>query len=204
MQYKIHYCNQSTPEWYQIRSGVITGSEVHKLLTTTLKLSEGKTATDYLRKLRYERKKGVSLDLMFPSVETYSMRNGKANEPNALSEFDVFNEYDLCGFVLHDNGFFGCSPDAVIIQIGVIKSGLEIKTPDSVNTFLALNECMNGADLRRNKFEWWLQTQFCMFVTGLNQWNFISYVPENSNVFTVEAEPEAFAAFEKLVTILEV
>jgi len=187
-----------------LRSGVITGSEVHKLLTTTLKLSEGKTATDYIRKLRYERKKGVSLDLMFPSVETYSMRNGKVNEPAALNEFDVFNEYDLCGFVLHDSGFFGCSPDAVIIQNGVIMAGLEIKTPDSVNTFLALDECKNGNDLRKNKFEWWLQVQFCMFVTGLSEWNFISYVPENSNVFTVEADPEAFAAFEKLVTILEV
>ena len=203
MKYNIHYCAQNTPEWHLVRSGVITGTGVSELLTSTLKLSTGKGAADYLRKLRYERKKGVSLDLMFPSVETYSMREGKVNEPNALQEFDFFGEYQLCGFVLHDNGLFGCSPDAVIVQNEVIKSGLEIKTPDSVNTFLLLNECTNGNDLRKNKFEWWLQCQFCMFVTGLSFWNFISYVPENSNVFVVQADHEAFSAFEKLVNILE-
>ena len=202
MKYNIHYCAQNTPEWHLVRSGVITGTGVSELLTSTLKLSTGKGATDYLRKIKYERKNRVSLDLLFPPVETWEMRNGKLSEQVALKEFDVFNEYQTAGFVLHENGLFGISPDAVIINNGEITAGLEIKSPQSVNTFLLLNECM-GNDLRKNKFDWWLQVQFCMYVCNIPEWNFISYVPENSNVFVVEADPEAFQAFDKLVTILD-
>ena len=201
--YNVYYTEQGTPEWHVLRSGVITGTGVSELLTSTLKLSTGKGAADYIRKIKYERKNKVSLDLLFPPVETWGMRNGKESEKAALREFDFFNEYQTAGFILHDNGLFGVSPDAVIIQNDIITAGLEIKSPQSVNTFLALNECLNGNDLRKNKFDWWLQCQFCMYVCDLPEWNFISYVPENSNVFVVEADPEAFQAFDKLVTILD-
>lgn len=198
LNYTIIDCEQNTPEWFAFRSGVITGSKVSNLVTTELKLSKSAAAKRYISGLIWERKNGVSLDMLFPAFQNYSMQKGKESEPEALRTFDVFGEFQTCGFVLHKSGVFGISPDAVKIQNGVILDGVEIKTPDSKNTFLDLNGCKNGEDLRAVKFDWWLQCQLSMYVTDLKSWWFISYVPEYTNVFQVERNGQAMEVFKQI------
>lgn len=198
LNYSIINCNQGSPEWFAYRSGVVTGSPVNILVTTGLKLSESAAAKRYIAGLQWERKNGQSLDLMFDKYQSYSMLKGKESEPEALSTFDVFNEFTQCGFILHKSGIFGISPDAVKIQNGVIVEGVEIKTPDSKNTFLDLNGCKSGEDLRGVKFDWWLQCQLSMYVTDLEFWWFVSYVPQFTNVFRVERSEECMEVFTKI------
>lgn len=168
------------------------------MVTAELKLSKSAAAKRYISGLQWERKSGVSLDMMFDKYQSYSMIKGKESEPEALSTFDVFGEFQTCGFVLHKSGIFGISPDAVKIQNGVILEGVEIKTPDSKNTFLDLNGCKNGEDLRSVKFDWWLQCQLSMYVTDLESWWFVSYVPQFTNVFQVYYHEQAMQVFKQI------
>lgn len=198
LNYTIIECEQNTPEWFAFRSGVVTGSNIGNLITTGLKLSESAAAKRYISGLIWERNNGQSLDLMFDKYQSYSMIKGKESEPEALRTFDVFGEFQTCGFVLHKSGIFGVSPDAVKIQNGVIVEGVEIKTPDSKNTFLDLNGCKNGNDLRAVKFDWWLQCQLSMYVTDLLSWWFVSYVPDYTNVFQVERNEQTMEVFKQI------
>lgn len=198
LNYSIINCEQGSPEWFAYRSGVVTGSPVNILVTTGLKISESAAAKRYIAGLQWERKNGQSLDLLFPTFQNYSMIKGKESEPEALRTFDVFGEFETCGFILHKSGIFGISPDAVKIQNGVIVEGVEIKTPDSKNTFLDLNGCKNGEDLRSVKFDWWLQCQLSMYVTDLEFWWFVSYVPQFTNVFQVYYHEQAMQVFKQI------
>lgn len=198
LNYSIINCEQGSPEWFAYRSGVVTGSPVNILVTTGLKISESAAAKRYIAGLQWERKNGQSLDLLFPTFQNYSMIKGKESEPEALRTFDVFGEFTQCGFILHKSGIFGISPDAVKTQNGVIIEGVEIKTPDSKNTFLDLNGCRNGDDLRNVKFDWWLQCQLSMYVTGLEFWWFVSYVPQFTNVFQVQRNENAMDIFKQI------
>lgn len=198
LNYSIINCEQGSPEWFAYRSGVVTGSSVNILVTTGLKISESAAAKRYIAGLQWERKNGQSLDLLFPTFQNYSMINGKESEPEALSTFDVFGEFQTCGFVLHKSGIFGISPDAVRVRNGVIVEGVEIKTPDSKNTFLDLNGCKSGEDFRAVKFDWWLQCQLSIYLTNLEFWWFVSYVPNYTNVFQVQRNDNAMEIFTKI------
>lgn len=157
---KIIDCQQGTPEWFEARLGIPTASNFDKLITT--KGAASKQAEKYLYKLAGERVSGII-------EETYqngAMERGRELEDEArkLYEFHTDKEVEQVGFCL-GNGF-GCSPDGLVGTDG----GLEIKCPS-----MAVHvEYLLGGTIPTKYTQ---QVQGCMYVTGRQWWDFMSYSP---------------------------
>lgn len=74
------------------------------------------------------------------------------------------------GFITHDSGGFGCSPDGLIYALGVPWMGVEIKCPMPETHIRWLLDGGLPDDHR-------LQVHGSMAVTGLKRWDFLSYCP---------------------------
>lgn len=116
----IHYCEQGSPEWHDLRIGKITGSGADRCVKTKW--------LDYADQLAAERLTGQS-DIDDGGFESFDMLRGKELEPIARAEYArrVQAEIEVFGFVQPDDmPYFGMSPD------GIYKDGtgaIEIKSP---------------------------------------------------------------------------
>jgi len=217
MAYKIHFGEQGTEEWFWLRRGKITGSKVSDMITPTkLELSKSKEAKFVEWCILHEQRKDISLDKIFDErLETFEMRMGKEQEPEAKKWWkateDRWEDWKNISFVTHDSGLVGISPDwAAISRAGKIIEGLEVKCPQSKKGYSELVDCRCGEDLRVAKFDYWAQTQLCMWVAELDSWTFLSYVNaakrENGaicNYFEVEKEPKMFDCFDLILHNLQ-
>lgn len=117
----IHDVEQGSPEWLKVRLGVPTASCFHRIVTPKGKLSE--QADDYAGFLIAEWLLGCPLD----GVETQWMQRGHDLEAQAVEayEFQTDRAVSTVGFVTTDDGRYGCSPDRIVGEDGL----LEIKCP---------------------------------------------------------------------------
>lgn len=156
---------QGTAEWFQIRVGKVTASELKNLLTPKFELRTGEMPKSYLYKKVAEGFRGKPLDDQdFSSLHT---ENGQILEDEARKLFCfTFDHAQLsdAGFVEHDDGRFGCSPDALIGE----DSGLEIKAPMQKTHTKYLIEGKLPEDYAT-------QVHGCIYATGRPQWEFMSY-----------------------------
>ena len=119
--------DQKSEEWVKLRLGVPTASDFDKIMTPK-KMELSKSAT----KLAY-RLIGEKLSPYLPeraeSFMTRAMEWGVQTEAEARNFYAM--ETDLVinngGFCLSDDGNFGCSPDALVGDDGL----LELKCPES-------------------------------------------------------------------------
>ena len=116
---------QGTPEWHDVRRGIVTASVVGKLLTPTLKVANNDVSRALTALLVAERITGWTED----TPMTSDMWRGVDSEPIAR---DLYSEHHAkaveVGFMVfeHDNGFqIGYSPDGLVGDDGLI----EIKAP---------------------------------------------------------------------------
>lgn len=172
---RIFSCQQGSPEWFALRSGIPTASRFHLLVTSSGQRS--RSFDRLLRSLAQER-----LCPGNPSVDpqTSAMLRGQRLESEARGFFEVwFGEHiEQVGFILHDSGLCGCSPDGLLSG-----AGLEIKCP-LLKTHLSYVE--QGILPARYK----AQVQGSMFVTGLDRWFFLSYHPGQAPLIVeVRKEP---------------
>lgn len=107
---------QNSPQWFEIRKGLITASQFKAILAK----GEGKTRKSYMHKLAAEIVTGVP----GKSFRCPEFDRGHAMEAEARSFYSYLADMDLqqIGFV--KNGKKGASPDAFIGDSGL----LEIKT----------------------------------------------------------------------------
>lgn len=117
---KIFECEQGSDEWHRTRSGMPTASEFATVMAVGRGGGESKTRRTYMLKLAGERLTGEL-------VEGYTnahMERGKAMEDEARNFYAFMTDAvpQRVGFIV--NGPKGCSPDALIGELGV----LEIKT----------------------------------------------------------------------------
>lgn len=157
-------CTQQTPEWYDVRRGVLTASHFNKILTPkTQKVSAQADAV--ARRIVAEWLSGVAEQ----PPATQAMERGIMLEPEARAwyEFATGRTVEEVGFVfLNDKREIGCSPDGLIGDDG----GLEIK-------------CLNGADhieaLANGQIpiDYVPQVQGCLWITGREWWDYVSYHP---------------------------
>lgn len=155
---------QGSREWFEVRKGIPTASEIDKLLTPkTLKLSS--QADKYLHKLLAE----WCLDTPF-EVETrvWQMDVGIDREQEAVEYYELTSGYETtpAGFCLSDDGSVGASPDRFVGDEGL----LEIKnpTPPVQVAYLLADEL---------PADYVLQTQTQLYVTGRRWLDFMAYVP---------------------------
>jgi len=109
---------------------------------------------------------------------------GNMLEPFAREYYERVTGFEVTevGFIAHDSGGFGCSPDGLVEYMDGHSHGVEIKCPIP-ETHLAwllagtLPECHK------------LQVHACMAVTGLARWDFLSYCPGDAPLLlTVERD----------------
>ena len=122
---KVFTMEQRTPEWDDVRKGKITGSVAKKLVTPT-----GKPSIQYkseIGRIIAERMGWQEPEWLKP---TYWMERGIDLEDESRKWFQVETGLKVieCGFIAHDNGLAGFSPDGYIMD-GDILIPLELKCP---------------------------------------------------------------------------
>ena len=159
---RIIECEQGSPEWLQARLGVPSASSYAKLITTTGRSSA--QADAYINQLVAERLTG---EPTFFQV-TDPMQRGMDLEPLARNayEMETGNLGIQVGFLRHDTLQAGASPDGLIGENG----GLEIKCP-SGHTHV---EYLRDSVLPTKYFQ---QVQGCLWISGRDWWDFMSYHP---------------------------
>lgn len=117
-------CHQYSPEWFYHRCGIPTASEFDSIITPA-KGEQAKWDT-YIHRLiadLYRPDYGIAEDYVSTAME-----NGSLIEPEARDwyAFQTGNKVEQVGFCTTDDGRFGCSPDALVGDDGV----LELKCPE--------------------------------------------------------------------------
>jgi len=179
--------DQGSEEWFAARCGIPTASCFDKIITST-----GKSSTQnkgYCNKLVAEYFMGDKINV----EQSEWMSRGVELEPEARDyyEFQTDIEMSEVGLVYkNDRKMVSCSPDGLSGE-----RGLEIKCPaphTHVEYLLA--------DKLPAKYV--AQVQGSMWVTGLKQWDFLSYHPDLPPLLlTVDADDVFHAALDELMKI---
>lgn len=155
---------QGGDEWLALRCGILTASEISKILTAkTLKSA----ANDHSRALVMEKAAQRITGEIEPSFFSDDMMRGVELEPVAREYYrQVEPEAREVGFITRDMGGFviGCSPDALVGAVG----GWETKCPrqkEHVRTVIS-GEVPE---------QYVLQVQYSLLVTGREWWDFSSF-----------------------------
>ncbi len=115
-------CIPFSEEWVQLRLGVVTASDMHRIFTPK-KMELSKSADAYLleKLAEWRLKQPVKPDLALWAVE-----RGREYEEEACSFFTLTTglETKECGFFLTDDGRVGASPDRIVLEDNSL---LEIK-----------------------------------------------------------------------------
>lgn len=161
---KIVSAEQKTEEWFAARLGKATASNFSKVLAT-IKSGEASERRNYRVKLALERITGKQEEVFVNDA----MRQGTEREPLARIAYEAHTGHmvEEVGFCLHDTLECGASPDGLIDADG----GLEIKCPTPGKHFDYLRQ-------KAEPPEYTAQIQGCMWITGRQWWDFVSYSPE--------------------------
>lgn len=157
---------QNTEEWYKIRRGRVTASEVKRIMANG-KGEDGLSigARTYMYELLAELLTNESDSQSSPSIEW-----GTENEAEARLEYEIRtgNEVTEVGFIKYDgfNDLFGGSPDGLISE----KGGVEIKCP---NTKTHILNFLGESQSTNYKY----QIQSNILINNLEWIDFISYDP---------------------------
>ena len=151
---------QGTQEWLQSRLGCPSGSGFDRLITSSGKPST--QADGYINQLIAELLTKETTEVKV----TEWMQRGTDLEPFARNFYELMsgNEVQEVGFCKHDTLECGVSPDGLIGTDG----GLEIKCPTPATHIAYLR-----AGVLPSKYK--QQVQGCMWVTGRDWWDFMSY-----------------------------
>lgn len=156
---------QYTPEWWALRRGVPTASEFGRIITAA-KAEFAAGHKSYINDLI-----GDELDPEYPRVNdgaTIAMKRGTVLEPEARALYELWAQQPikLVGFVTTGCGRFGCSPDSLVGDDGV----LELKSPMPATHAGYVLAGGLPADYRA-------QCHGHLIVTGRKWSDFMSYLP---------------------------
>lgn len=158
-------CEQGSDKWRQARLGIPTASRFKEIVTASGKASA--SAEKYMLELIAERITGKSLD----GYTSDAMQRGTELEPfaRAAYEFETGNDVqEIGGVFLDETRQVMASPDGLIPEL---RKGLEIKCPGIVKHMMTIRSKTIPA-------EYVMQVQGALWVTGYDEWDFVSYHPE--------------------------
>lgn len=123
---------QGSPEWYALRCGKLTASEMHLIITPTLKAASNDKERAHLYELLAQR----ITDYVEPSYVGEAMLRGVSDEPEAVKIYgEHYEPVTPVGFVTNDKWNFtvGYSPDGLVGDDGLVecksrKQALQLKT----------------------------------------------------------------------------
>lgn len=184
---KILQADQGTQEWLDARLGCPSASQFCKLVTTAGKPSA--SADDYISELIAERITGERE----PIYVNEWMQRGTELEPEARATYEFMNGVDVqeVGFILDDSGEFGCSPDGLIGEDG----GVEFKCPAPKNHIAWSRKGVCPS-------KHYAQVQGCLYITGREWWDFMSYHPDMKPfIVRVERDEEFIAKLAEQISL---
>mgnify|MGYP000871266324 CR=1 FL=1 len=158
-------CEQGSEAWHQARLGIPTASLFDRIVTASGKAR--KQATGYLAELLAEHITGQAGD----NYQSADMQRGVELEPAARACYELETGHDVIqvgGVYLDDSKNIMASPDGLIAGM---TRGLEIKCPKLATHIRYILE-----DALPTQYT--LQVQGGMWVTGYDEWDFVSYCPE--------------------------
>ena len=187
---KVINAPQRSLDWHRARLGVITGSEVHKLIGS----GRGKdkeftdTGLSYINNLIFQSDMNPAIitdDELFQkyldmnSTTSKAMKWGIEYEEEARSIYAELNNVHVVetSLVLHPiiEGF-GSSPDGYCDYDDGNRVCLEIKCPQG-GEYIRYSRFRTPEDLKHGKPEYYWQCLAHMSVTGANRTDFIAYNP---------------------------
>lgn len=156
---------QRTEEWHADRCGHVTASRLSDVLAVGKTGKPLKSRDDYLMQLVTERLTGQQES----GLNSYALQWGKDAEPFARAEFEAETGLIVreAPFIKHQTiNWVGCSPDGFVGA----KAGYESKCPKNSSVHLAT--IRDGMPAEHKP-----QVQGCMWVTGREEWHFVSFDP---------------------------
>lgn len=160
---KLHDCIQGSPEWFELRLGIPTASELDAIISPTWKVRTGEGPHTYLCRKIVEK---VCRHIDENQGGGFAQEQGSILEHEAIPWFEFAHEEKVqrVGFCTTDDGRAGCSPDGLIGEDG----GIEIKCPLPHTHLKYLLDGKLPADYAA-------QVHGSMYVTGRKFWKFVSY-----------------------------
>jgi len=158
-----HNVEQGTPEWHALRTGLITASEMHLILTPTLKIADNDKTRAHVWEIAAQRVTGYTE----PTYIGENAIRGHADEAIARELYsENYEPVTTGGFYTREiepGVTIGYSPDGVAV---VSNAGIEVKSRRQKYQLetIATNEVPK---------EHVLQLQTALLVTG---WEWIDYV----------------------------
>jgi len=162
---------QRSPEWFTMRKGKITSSEVYKIMGESRSKTEllSETAKSYLLEKVAESLGGES-----NSISNQATEWGTDLEDTAVEVYEArtSQKVDKCSFItLNDS--YGGSPDGLVGQEGCI----EIKCPFSSANHIKYSLISNDAEFKKVVTNYYYQCMSHMLVSGAKWCDFISFDP---------------------------
>jgi hypothetical protein len=159
---KQHIVEQGHKDWFNLRMGKVTASEMGNLLTPEFALRTGEMPKTFLYTKLAETWRGKPLIF----TGSWATEQGELREDEAIPWLALEKEWKIRdgGFIESDDGLSGCSPDGLVGD----NLGIEAKCPEPVNHVRYLVE---GELPKRYA----VQVHGSMYVTGFPKWIFFSY-----------------------------
>ncbi|MCW4048226.1 MAG: YqaJ viral recombinase family protein [Candidatus Bathyarchaeota archaeon] len=182
---KIVECVQHSTAWDDARRGIPTSSGFEKIITPTGKSSA--SAIKYARTLAAERISGFG-ELSYHSK---AMEEGSRREEESRLVYAMLKEVEVrqVGFCLSDCGRYGCSPDGLVGEDGLIE--LKNRTGGVAIEHLLENKLPPSAIP---------QVQGQLFVTGRQWCDYVSYYTGLPTlIIRVERDEKFLAILEGLL-----
>jgi hypothetical protein len=154
---------QASDEWLAARCGILTASQIGKLITPTMKVADNETSRGLTATIVAERITG-HVEYVHPSAD---MQRGTLDEPYARDLYAAqHGPVEEIGFAVETfaGHKLGASPDGLIGSDG----GIEIK---SRSPKAQLRTILSDEIPAENM----AQIQACMLVTGRIWWEYVSY-----------------------------
>lgn len=183
---------QGSDEWLEARRGLLTASEMGKIITPTLKMADNDTARAHVYEIAAQR---IS-KYVDPSYLGDDMLRGHEDEIDARELYrEKYSEVDVPGFITNDKWGFtiGYSPDGLIREDGAI----EIKSRKQAHHVKTLSEhCVPKEHI--------MQCQTALLVSERSWIDYISYSAGlEMGVIRVEPDPDIQAGIIKAATAFE-
>jgi len=182
---RIIECVQYSKEWWDAKRGIPSSSGFSNIITSTGKPS--KSAMGYAQELAAERISGFT-EL---SYQSKAMEEGSRREEESRLVYEMKREVEVrqVGFCLSDCGRYGCSPDGLVGDDGL----LELKNRTGKVTI----EHILGNKLPTSAIQ---QVQGQLFVTGRRWCDYVSYYPGLPMLIVrVERDEKFLAVLEDLL-----
>lgn len=158
---------QKSDEWHNIRAGKITASVMEKFFANSSRgdgvFSQG--ALTELNRIVGERVSGQASINSFYSKAT-ERGNDLEYDARRLYKIKTFSDVVECGFIESDDHTYGCSPDGLVDDDGMI----ECKGYSDIANHVKATRGKN-TDHR-------IQIQFQLFCSGRKWCDYVSYYPE--------------------------